>query len=62
MTFEDKVLQIAKAMAYSIRQPNDLSKDAGDYWDHTGESARHSWRTVAVVAVRIMEEDNYGPL
>ncbi len=43
--------QLAKRMAYSIRQPNDVSVDADDYWTHTSEAAQHSWKTVARVVV-----------
>tara|TARA_R110000850_G_scaffold23358_1_gene69098 strand:+ start:28704 stop:29039 length:336 start_codon:yes stop_codon:yes gene_type:complete len=48
---EDMVERVAKAAAYSIRQPNDVSRDADEYWDWTGGAAKHTWRVAIAAAI-----------
>lgn len=50
----DTVERVAKAAAYSIRQPNDVSRDADEYWEYTGDAAKHTWRVAITAALSAM--------
>lgn len=51
---EDQVEIVAKAMAYSVKQPNDASADADEYWEHTGPQGQLTWMVAAQAAIAAM--------
>lgn len=50
------VEQVAKAMAFSVRQPNDASGDADEYWAHTGSVGQYTWTVAARAAISAMPD------
>lgn len=54
----EQVERVAMAMAYSIRQPNDVSQSAAEYWAHTGSAGQHTWLTAARAAIAAMQPDD----
>jgi hypothetical protein len=53
---EQTVERVAKAMAFSVMQPNDASADAEEYWKHTGDLTKHTWKTAARAAISAMPD------
>lgn len=53
---EEQVERVAKAAAYSVRQPNDASADADEYWAHTGSLGQHTWRVAVTAAIAAMPD------
>jgi phosphoribosyl-ATP pyrophosphohydrolase len=49
------VERVARAMAFSVKQPNDASSDADEYWHHTGEHGRATWMIAARAAIAAMQ-------
>ena len=49
------VERVARAMAFSVKQPNDASRDADEYWHHTGEHGRATWMIAARAAIAAMQ-------
>lgn len=57
MTPDEKTVErVAKAMAFSVIQPNDASADAEEYWKHTGDLTKHTWKTAARAAISAMPD------
>jgi hypothetical protein len=50
----DNIEEFAKAMAYAIRQPNDISNDADDYWGYTCRASQETWKQAAAAGLRVL--------
>lgn len=59
-TMNDDVERVAMASAFSIRQPNDVSADAVEYWDYTNEAAKNTWRVAIKAAISAMPPQEVG--
>lgn len=54
--------KVARAMAYSVRQPNDCALNADDYWQNTGSSGQHAWLVAAGAALAVIGPASVKPL
>jgi hypothetical protein len=50
----DYIEAFAKEMAYAIRQPNDVSNDADDYWNYTCVASQETWKQAAAAGLRVL--------
>jgi hypothetical protein len=50
----DYIEAFAKEMAYAIRQPNDVSNDADDYWNYTCRASQETWKQAAAAGLRVL--------